>query len=270
VFPQFPNLSTSEANYIIAARRATIARDRPCSPFASGLPQIVQGLPGSELTSILGILRRPASAADDPPERLLQHSLHDDPDSAGREVYTDDIRLARTVAGVRFYIVPTASASGLKPVPARCDAEQIATLKRELARTSTASRIRILAAQRQYLAWERYGALHPEGIKSAELQPHGSGDSLSLGCCSTVADIENGVAGLGFMSAGGSLFLHGVVPDGVATVTVRRTASPGYTVTGTVVNNVWVVRLPVTNVAGAFPLQYIWRSRRGAVIKTIG
>jgi hypothetical protein len=269
-FPQFPNLSSSEAKYVIDVRRATIARDPACSPFASGLPMTVAGSPGSALTSILGILRRPATAGDDPRERLFQNRIHNDPDSAGREVYTADIRLARSVAGVRFYIVPTGSASGLKPVPARCDAEQTATLKRELAGTSNASRTRILAAQRQYLAWERYGELHPEGIADAELRPRADGTSVSRGCCSTVADIENGIAGLGFMSADGSLFLHGVVPDGVATVTLRRTASPGYTATGTVVNNVWVIRLPVENVAGAFPLQYIWRSPQGAVIKTIG
>ena len=263
----------------------TIAHNRACSPFASGLPTIDHGSPGRALTSILGILRRPAvDFARLPTE--IRMSLSIKRPGELREIYINDVHFVRTVAGIRFYIVPLADASGLKPVSGVCQARQIATLKRELAHTPTASRARILALQSQYLAWERYGELHPQGIAEAELQPgHDHGYGRRFGCCDTVPDIENGEAGLGFIGgvsrlrrragrplahADDTLYLTGIVPDGVATVTLNRTANPSYTTTAKVINNVWVARLPVKTVDGTFPLQYVWRSARGTLIKTIG
>jgi len=289
-FPEFPNLTTPEARDIIGARTATIAHDRACSPFVKGLPIIDRGSPSPALTSVIGVLRQPATDADKLPE-LLQRVLSRRSPGTGREIYVNDVRLARTVAGTRFYIVPMGNASGLKPVPAGCEAREIATLKHTLAHTPEASRTRILALQRQYLAWETYDERYPQGIAEAELLPArlanqaGSypqgiaGAQLlparlgnqagSFGSGSTVAAIQNGDAGLGFMRANHSLYLHGIVPSGVATVTLHRTANPSYTTTATVINNVWVARLPINTVNAAFPLEYIWRSAQGTVIKTL-
>jgi hypothetical protein len=70
--------------------------------------------------------------------------------------------------------------------------------------------------------------------------------------------------------------MDGIVPSGVATVTLKFPAAryggrtlPALSATGNVVNNVFVIPIPTLFQRGAWPTAAIWRSATGQVIKTV-
>jgi hypothetical protein len=214
-------------------------QDPSCSAFVKNLPATSAGQPSTALTSILGVLCRPASPADKLPE-ILAH--RPGPLGSIREIYINDVRLARTVAGTSFYIIPAGNVTGFRPVPNRCTHLQEAALQTELQHEPAAKRARLLDLQHAYLTWEQYQALHPEGICLAATTAR----SGSLACGSTIADIEQGRAGLGgAVSSTANTLFHGVVPDGVATVTLcyppSADAAQAVTITSKVIDNLFVV-----------------------------
>jgi hypothetical protein len=240
-----PALPPTELGYLQAAKQATVARDPACSP--QRVPPVNHGSPGRALLSILGVLRRPTTPAD-----TLGESLLNDPHSELGGVYVNYVRLARRVNGNDFYIVPVSavSAGAFRPVPERCYGEEAAALARE--QMPAASRARIL----QYLAWERSQDLdHEDGICFAEVT---SGGARSIGCGSQTSVIKR----YGTLTGDGVL-MSGVVPDGVASVTL---GFPKASVTARIVDNVFVVREPRSDNP---PPRIVWRSVNGTVIKTI-
>ena len=250
--PPSPNPTSGQWKLIVGARRATAARDRACSPFVT-VPRFSPGAPGPALTSILGVLRRPSSAADSIAPEFFQH--------AQGGIYLAAIRRARFVGGVGLYVVPTANLFGWRPVPARCRSEEAAALQRE-ARPSGARQVAAaLDAQRRYLNWQQYEARHPQGICVAELDPRGAG---SIGCGWGVGEIEQGLAGLGGTDIPGPGLFHGIVPDGVASVTLELTRGRA-AVAARVVNNMYLARLPH---GVDMPARVLWRSADGRVLKT--
>ncbi len=281
-----PHLSGREGRYITAAWRATVARDPACRPPKT--PELTTGQPSRQLTSWFAILRRPTTRAE-----RLQALLHDRSAYGPRatlggldqELYLNQIRLARTASGASFYVIPAGNASGQRGVPARCGPEQVASLKREMAGLSWPRRTQILRAQRRYLAYLRYQALHPEGI-CATFVPAGAArldlaDNLG---CATLADVGRwGVAFDGDASVPGGPVFWTVVPDAVKTVTVRfhltATARPR-TIATTVrpIRNVVVLaeRHGVTKSgkaktywAAGFPSTIVLRDAGGEVLKRI-
>lgn len=171
------------------------------------------------------------------------------------------IRRARYVDGVRLYVVPTANLFGWRPVPARCRSEEAAALQRE-ARLSGALQVpAALDAQRRYLNWQQYEARHPQGICVAELDPRGA---AGMGCGWGVGEIEQGLAGLGGTDIPGPGLFHGIVPDGVASVTLELTQGRA-DVDARVVNNMYLARLPH---GVDMPARILWRSADGRVLKT--
>jgi hypothetical protein len=265
-----PTLSPSERTYFAAARRATIARDRACSGFAG--PELTSGSPSRALASILGILRRPAKPAVELVD-LLERTRR--PWSRAAELYISQIRRARSTFGASFYVIPAGNVTGQRGVPARCEPEQRAALRRALRHVAKARRTRILVAQARYLAYMRYQALHPEGICAAWATRHtmalDAGEDFG---CATMADLERyGI----LVDANAPLRRDGVfwtvVPDGVATASLRFAPGQGIppprrgrrtTMTVRVVNNMVVAAEPY---GAPFPATILLRSARGRVIR---
>ena len=89
------------------------------------------------------------------------------------------------------------------------------------------------------------------------------------GACETVSQIAKGTP---TYSDGSTLI--GVVPDGVATVTLHYPSDRGLaslTVTTDVAGNVYAVPIPRVTMqnGGGFPPDMTWRAANGQVIKTI-
>jgi hypothetical protein len=168
-------------------------------------------------------------------------------------------RRARTALGTTFYIVPASDETGLRPVPVRCEAEQRAALTRALARAATATRDQMVELQHRYLAWERYGGRHREGIILGTITAR----AVGVDGAASVDEIRQ--HGLLDGNAGypGRALISGVVPDGLATVTLTF---PTVRVPADVVNNVYVVAQP----RHAGSLQTVtWRAADGRPIKTL-
>lgn len=248
--PPSPNPTSAQWSLIQGAHRATVARDPECSSSAA-LPHFVPGAPGPALTSILGVLRRPATAADAAPLPYLQHSPG---------IYKSAIRPARRVDGDGLYIVPTANVLGLRTVPRRCLSLEADALRRQAKGDAAATVAAALLAQRTFLTWQQYEARHPEGVCLAEVDRDRAG---SFGCGWGVGEIEEGQAGLGGSDLP-PLFFHGIVPDGVASVVLELPRHLG-SVTAKVLHNVFIASLPRTVQA---PVRIVWRGADGAVIKT--
>jgi hypothetical protein len=255
--PPMPNLSGSEWNLIVKARRATVAHDAACSPFAPG-QTFAPGQPSHALTATLGVLRLPAGTADTVPLSLFQHFPFG--------VYRSAIRFARGQDGIALYIVPVANVMGWKPVPRRCAAEEAAALYREMKHAPAKQRTAALELQRRYLAWQQYEAEHPQGVCLAEVDsvPHNGSHTGGVGCGWGVPEIEHGLAGLGHTGSPGPSLFHGIVPDGVASV-VLELPGPRGTVTARVVNNVYLAPIPQSVQA---PARVLWRSADGRLIRT--
>jgi hypothetical protein len=265
--PVEPVLSAAEFEAIMTADRATVARDRGCSALATNtVPITSKGSPDQALRSILGVLRRPATPADrfsvkapvlpgEGPGGSIGSRA-----PPGADVYVNASRRARTALGVTFYILPAGEETGLRPTPARCDTEQATALVRILRPDPKALVRRILGLQHEYLAWQRYEALNPEGIFLMTINAKASGND---GGASTAQIAQQGLLD-GNAGYPVRALMSGVVPDGVASVTLRyRGARP---VTASVVSNIFVAVPP----RGTHRLaSVVWRSSAGAVIKVV-
>jgi len=199
------------------------------SPAACGQGGALQGAPSRSLLSILGVLRRPATAADAGSGIAAQGFISG--------VFVHYIRLARVVDGSPYYVYPgIVGGCGTGETPHQSIME--------LARNVNLG----------------HGLIGGTGGGGA-----------------TAAAIEQGKdASSGPPGSATSSTITMVVPDGVATVTLRYPAgrasgyspriSPAFTITTATVGNLVVVTLPRSN-----PLQQgtiIWRSADGRVIKT--
>jgi hypothetical protein len=200
------------------------------SPVACGQGGALQGAPSKSLLSLLGVLRRGATAADAGSGIVAQGFISG--------VFVHYIRLARVVDGSPYYVYPgIIGGCGTGEPPHQGIME--------LARNVNLG----------------------HGIIGAT----GGGGA-------TAAAIEQGkdAGSSGQPGSATSSTITMVVPDGVATVTLRYPAgrasgyspkiSPAFTITTAPVGNLVVATLPRSN-----PLQrgtIIWRSADGRVIKT--
>lgn len=116
--------------------------------------------------------------------------------------------------------------------------------------------------QADFLAQERRLAAHPEGICVMDTPGATVGVNLE---CHSLGDVAAGRVYSPVAAKSGLLF-RGVVPDGVASVTLRygRLA----TVTAAVVGNVFASRYPRGVPTTVVP-QITWHAADGRVLKTI-
>lgn len=261
----------SEAQRLInAAWESAEQSDRECVPRRP--PEIGDGRPSASLLSSLSVLRGPdAGGALSSASHFFQDA---GPQLGGGLYYERSARLARTIhlggglpGWAGFDLVPMGNAVGPLPPVARCYAEQTAALARELAPVTGPLRISTLALD----ARERAGQQHPEGIGVVvSLSNFGDQATDDVYRSTTRELAQHGLTGSGFLW-NGRFVLSGIVPDGVATVTLQypgRGRAAAFTVSAHPVRNIFVVQIP-HRFAGARPAETVWRAASGKVIKTI-
>ena len=256
---------------------AAMAADRACARApASRRVSISEGSPSPAMLWQLATLRRRATSADRLPRFYAGGVVPPGPNARG--VYVRYIRLARVIDGESFYLVPVASV-GFPALPQtvadRCYQLEVAALRKALPSVPASER----AATRRYgdaqFALGRYNlsvsSVH-EGIFIVSVRPGGGGGMDGGETPATLA--RTGMLGGGSSPVG--IVMDGIVPDGVATVTLRFPATvyhgrrvAALNATGRVVNNVFVVPVPTLFERGGWPVSAVWRSASGGVIKTV-
>jgi hypothetical protein len=114
----------SSARYYLAEADQHTRQDGACVVSKTAVPQTEPGAPSPALLAELAVLRRPGTASDTLPRALRGNSPQ------GR--FVRYIRLARTVDGLSYYIVPSSSPSGFTGAPtARCIAASSTALHAE-------------------------------------------------------------------------------------------------------------------------------------------
>jgi hypothetical protein len=180
------------------------------------------------------------------------------------------------------YVVAAADVTGVASVPSRCDAEQTAALRGELPKIPSALRTPTVQLLARTLAQRRSDVQDAEGIAVVVVAPShdASGTRIDAYSATTTRFQQSGAISQAGLQFGTSTVLSGVVPDGVASVTLHFPArsggahpAPPLSVTAHPVENVFVVRLPRSFIAQAFggaALDSIeWRAANGTVIRTI-
>lgn len=281
----------------VAAAWNTAWREDPrCDPepgTARG-SGVSYGTPSAAMLSTLPILSRPATAADRLPASL-EVSGRPRPWLQGGHIYVRYVRRARVAAGSTFYLIPAAGL-GRPPLPPaaanHCYRLTVAALHAELPTVPPAER----AATRRYgdaeFALGRYNletsSVYQGVFLFSEWRPARvclrgqicvvGGGGGGGGSVQSLESIRKG----GPLSGGGGgkpprpIVLDGIVPAGVATVTLRFPATghgshrlTALSVTGNVVNDVFVIPVPTLFQRGGWPTTAIWRSASGKIIKTI-
>lgn len=255
-----------EEQYIFRAQSAVSRRCSrgPTSPIPQ--PTVSQGAPSQALLSILGVLRRPAQPTDKLPTRVVGLDHQVIPNGSlppAKDIYVRYIRRARWRFGAGYYIVPADDVNvQAPPVRPGCATAQQQALQRELPQIPKRLRTPTLALEQTFLAQMRYESEPREGICLLALNSTGGGD---VQCGSTATDIEQGhTTGTGGPT--GVPVAYGVIPDGVATVTLHY-GRRAFTVHA--IGNVWILPLHGRQPQYGFPDKTVWRSAAGAVIKTI-
>jgi hypothetical protein len=216
----------------------------------------IPGSPGPALLSTLGVLRRPASRGD----RLANQSL-----AGTNDVYAGFVRRALDVRGVSYYVAAARNDSGAWLPSPRCFAMQTAAARAYARKIPAGVRAQTLALQAAFIAYDRRAAAQaPRDVVCLVSTARNGGGSE---CGVTTAAIRAGVAPSNDQGT-----FSGVVPDGVASVTLRFPAAGGRAadaVTATVTGNMYAVH--VTGMSDAPPTEptMIWRSADRRVLKTI-
>jgi hypothetical protein len=243
-----------ELAYITAADRQ-VQDSRACRPRLPAESPVINRPPGRALLSTIGVLRRPATAADLPKTPI---------GGLGTRVYAGYTRRTLVVDGTSYYVVAARDQPSFGIPSARCLALETAALERSLPRIPAALRAPTRELQARLAAYDR-GLAERKPVDSicvAKVRRNGGGTDCGL----TVAAIKHGVP----VSNDQGTY-SGVVPDGVASVTLRVPASagrPAHDVTTAVVNNTFAVHVAGAR-STALPSRVIWRSASGRTIKTI-
>jgi hypothetical protein len=239
-----------ELNYIRTASQKAL-RSAACRETRTGAPTLNYGSPSPALLSILAVLRRPATGAD-----TVRRSFLRNLDANG--IYVHYIRLARVANGASYYIVPAATLLPNLTLGARCDSAIAAALRAELPRIPPALRSPTLAAASRLAARRRQLAAHLAGGGICLLTYQVKGNANGGSCGATVSELKQ--QGFG-----------GVVPDGVATVTIRYPATNALaarTVTANVIANMFAIPPQPRDRRGLLPT-ITWRSAHGKILQTI-
>lgn len=267
---------------VAASWNTAWAEDPTCGPgrgSAEGAA-VSNGTPSAAMLSILPELLLPATNADRLPAQFYVNGRLRPFAFRNGDVYVRYIRRVRVADGITFYLVPAAKL-GRPPLSAtaadRCYRLTAAALQAKLPSVPSAER----AATRRYgdaeFALGRYNletSSVNEGVFLFTERINGFGVD---GGQSPSTIRETGMLGGG---GGGTppspIVMDGIVPAGVATVTLQFPASryrgqrlAPLNATGDVIHNVFVIPIPTLFQRGAWPATAIWRSASGSIIKTI-
>ena len=238
------------------------------------VPATVTGPPPASLLSILGLLRQPATAADKPPAQVLAHEP---------ELYVNYVRFARSAFGRKWFV--WVAGSSFRP-PAnvdRCLSAESADFHAELPSIPKALRAQTTALFATQLGGDRRfdsEPVRPVGVSLFGPSSSGGGGGGGGG---TAAEIE--AHGMWSSESGGTgadparTLFAGLVPDGVATVTLHypagklggfsRRSGPALTVTAHVVNNVVLISVERAGAQAIGTVTTTWRAAGGTIIKTL-
>lgn len=248
--PVPPAVSTrAELQYVQKANERALATPACRAPRP---PLTNNGSPSRSFVSILGVLRRAARSGDTLPRSLRY----------GRGVRGIDlayVRLALTRKGTSYYVVPVQSLAPSRAPTTRCDQAQTAALHAGLSHIPPRLRAATLALQiRQRRTLARI--LGPGVCLMAE-----NASDINTVCAPSAVEISQ----QGMITSVGTL--SGIVPDGVASVTVRSHATKhvrAVSITTPVVGNVFATSIQ-TQTHGNTQPTLIWRSAQGATLKTL-
>lgn len=256
-----PPLTRPERRYL---REATTAAHRTpaCGHLQARRPAISNGSPNPALLSTLGVLRRPETRQDSLP-RGLAGQIETSQGPIDRSVYIHHVRLARVAHGISYYLVPVVALSGRRAALENCYHAIRMAVQAELPRIPARLRAPILA----YEAWgqtvvRRIG--QEEDTDGVCLVFSAAGGRGGL-CAASASDIKR----WGMIAPFG--LLSGVVPDGVATVTVdysAMTGKPAQTASSRVVGNIFVTTLRQSG-GRQWRLSMTWRSSDGRIVKHV-
>lgn len=232
------------------------------------------------MLSTLPVLSRPATSADRLPSSLYVNGRLE-PLVPG-QVDIRFVRLARVADTITFYLLP-ASRLGRPPLSSvaasRCYRLTVAALQAELPAIPQARRAATVRYGDAEFALGRYNletsSVH-EGLFLFTVRADGSGGADGGQSPATIQQTGMLGGGGGGERSAPPIVMDGVVPAGVATVTLQFPAIhhgsrrlPALNVTGDVVNSVFVIRVPTLLQRGGWPTTAIWRSASGKLIKTV-
>lgn len=249
------------------ATNQAVHSDHACQSENRGQTR-VHGSPGAQLLSQLGVLRRPAISSPSL-QTLLGGGF-----SAGARVYVDYIRLAQVAYGSAFYLIPEGNPSGRGSIPARCYTEMRTRLKRLTGRLPAGERAAALQEQSQafrMMRAQRQPGLCFAIVTTRHVRPP---NGVNSGCGSTTAFLQPGLdSGVGQGDRAGGQIFAAIVPDSVASVTMKFSASakdPARTLTARAINNVVVFKIPPHTAHADLPSAIIRRSADGRIISSTG
>jgi hypothetical protein len=229
-----------------------------CHVATGGPVKVIRAVPGAGLLSTLGLLRRPPPAADRLPARAI------DAVSPGTSVYAGAARRVLGGGQTPTFIVPIRVNPGAGVPSGRCFALQTAALRKSFPSMPQRLRSPTLALATASIAYARdLGGHRPvDAICEVTALSH---NSLSSGCGMTATEIRSGMP----PNQDNGTF-SGLVPDGVATVTLTFAAAsgrPAHSVTAKVQDNTYTVHVAGLRPESAFPT-LVWHAADGRVLKT--
>ncbi len=220
----------------------------------------------TELLSFLSVLRRPKQPGDALPPLLA--SRHDA--LGAKVVFVNYIRLARTVSGERYYLIPAITVTNPGGVPRRCAQEWQAALRRKLPHIPAGLRAHAQKVLDKLIALRRYNSQPHQSVCFFEVNR--GGGSGAGGCGTSAASIKQRGSGIQSSQAPrpiAPVVYSGIVPDGVASVTLRfeRASQPLLSFTVRPLENVFVLTTPPGRHGHLATI--IWRNNRGQIINHI-
>jgi hypothetical protein len=245
-----------ELRYIQNANRRAL-QTAACRDSGRPLPTVTNGSPSRFLLGVLGVLRRPAGAADALPRSL--RSAHE----AGA-IYLKYVRLAIVKDGVSYYVAPVASLAPSRGASAACYQAHRAALNAELPQIPPSVRAATLALEDRLIASGR--RLQAQQDRGGVCLLTESQYAIGGACGGSASEISE----QGMITDFG--LLSGIVPDGVATVTARYAptrTSRAHIVTTNVVGNVFATSLKIPYNTVNLQPTLIWRSADGTILKTV-
>jgi hypothetical protein len=201
-------------------------------------PRRLTTVPPATLTSILGVLQRPATPADEIPAEALAGIVP----YAYSALWLGSVRLLDTVGDKRYFLIPGVYAP--PPFPEVC-------VKLE------PPRVRHLSEKDPQVG--SYGPV-------VTLEPYSA--HQTGGIPFTASEIQAGTANEPALERSGSTTpFYGLVPDGVASVTVTAGGAPPTSVP--VANNFFLAQIPALHANTPYTITQQWYAADGTLIKTV-
>ena len=248
-------------------------QDAACRPhLLTGVSAFRDDAPGRDLTSVLGVLRRPAPARQVVSARALRHLAASHPalDQVARGIYLRYVRPGQR-NDITYDFIPAANINQVRSVPERCYAQQL-TLFRQLAdQRPVRDRGPLIQYETAWLQDEQTVAEHPAGRCLATAGPAGS----ATGPCISAVSLRDLSGRIGGGSDGNdhATMTALIVPDRVATVTAhdRPQTYPGRVPRPLTITQPAVQNLVIFSLQGAWdpPSSLTYRSATGAVLWSI-